>query len=179
MIMRRLFYTFALCSLIASSLCAMETQEDISSPYPLPSHKNPEPKKNFPFVSIEAFTAPKSRMYPLYKKVSIPLPGIGRSLRKNRNMTDISIHSIGIFNILSYSKSKIIYNDSCDHGIYFSYGIGGYLGNIKDAPILGLIIPVHAGYEGEKGFIDLGGEVEPLYIVGPFLMPQIRAGLKF
>ncbi len=192
MIMRNLFYIFSLCCLISSSLFAFETSEDINrpilsqysaspplhslSPRPLTSQENLEPKKNFPFVSIGVLSPFISRGgFPLM----IPLAGAGLSIRQNHVMTDISLRSLAVVNSLSYAKSKIIYKDSSNRGMYFSYGLGGYLGNIGLLPIAGVIVPCHVGYEGKNGFIDLGAEINGLYIFEPLLMPEIRAGLKF
>lgn len=111
--------------------------------------------------------------------MAIPIVGVGLSRRANCKATDISIYPYIRANLLSYSISKLFYKNPLNKGFYGSIGAGGFVGNIYTFPIAGGIVPVRAGYEGEHGFIDIGVEFGGLYVISPFVMPQLRAGFKF
>jgi hypothetical protein len=185
---RKTFYTFILCCIISGNLFSSETDIDIHRPilsqyskndHPLSSYgekPNLDPsKKYFSYLALGVVNIMGSFEHDIYG----PLPSLGISRRYDSKAADITIRPYIYLNTLSISQSKIFYQSSLKTGLYTSVGIGGFIGNSYSLPLAGAIIPIRAGYEGKNGFIDLGVELGGIYIILPYAIPELRAGLKF
>lgn len=118
----------------------------------------------------------------------IPMPGAGVSVRSNNHSLDVTANTFLILNTISVSGSIIRYFHPNQEGSYFSFGVGGFAGNVVgiyggysgNQIFAGPMIPVRFGQEFKKGFWDLGlntgwaikGEF-------PIIGPEVRCGIKF
>jgi hypothetical protein len=191
--MRKTFYTFILLCIFLGNLYSLENNRDEQRPIlsqyasnatPLSSHEEEmelnQSKKKIPYLTVGVISSMIDlRDIGIRERLFPSPPGIGISNRNNGKATDISVHPYIICNVLSISQSKIFYQHSLNTGSYFSVGAGGFIGNVSILPFAGVIVPLRMGYEGKNGFFDIGVELGGFYVVVPFIMPELRAGIKF